>query len=410
MVTRYRSVLSVPGSARLLGTALVGRLPQGMAGLAILLLVRGSTHSYAVAGVAVGAYTLANAVCAPVQGRLVDRFGRVRVLLPSAAGHGIGLLVLVLAGADRAPGSVLVIVTGLSGALMPPVAPALRALLRQVFADPEVRESAYALDSVVQEIVWTTGPMVVAVVIAAFSPAAAVLLVGVLCLGGTALFVRSPMAKTAQGDLGGEAPGRVLANRALRALLSPVALTGLALGATEVGLPAVALHAGSRTASGVLLALWSLGSMIGGLLYGARIWPMSLGQRYRFLLLAAVIFNAPLIAARSIPMGIVGSLLAGLTIAPVFSCQYALVGRMLAPGTETEGFTWVSGALIGGAALGMAAGGALVGVGLSAPFVLACVAMGVASGLAFRARDPGPELVSEADRQTNPELTATASA
>ncbi|HEY2007155.1 MAG TPA: MFS transporter [Solirubrobacteraceae bacterium] len=392
MVSRYRSVLSVPGSARLLATALVGRLPQGMAGLAILLLVRASTHSYALAGLAVGAYTLSNALLGPVQGRLVDHFGRARVLLPSALGHGIGLVALVLAGSAHAPGLVLVVITGLAGSLMPPVAPALRALLRQVFVDPAVRESAYALDAVVQEIVWTTGPLVVAVVIAVLSPAAAVLLVGAECLAGTALFVHSPAARTALPDLAGEVRTRALANPKLRALLAPVALTGLALGATEVGLPAVALHAGSRSASGILLALWSLGSMVGGLLYGSRIWPGALRRRYQFLLLAAVVFNAPLIAARTVPMAIVGSLLAGLTIAPVFSCQYALVGRVLAPGTETEGFTWVSGALIGGAALGMAAGGVLVGAGLGVPFALSCLAMAVAAALSLRAPEPEAEL------------------
>ncbi len=135
--------------------------------------------------------------------------------------------------------------------------------------------------------------------------------------------------------------------------------------------------------------------MVGGLLYGTRVWPVALRRRYQLLLLAAVVFNAPLIAARSIPMAIVGSLLAGLTIAPVFSCQYTLVGRVLAPGTETEGFTWVSGALIGGAALGMAAGGVLVGAGLGVPFALACLAMAVAAGLALRAPEPEPELESD---------------
>ena len=75
MVAKYRTVLSLPGAPRLFASALVGRLPQGMSSLAILLLVRGVTHSYAAAGVAVGAFALATAACAPVVGRLVDRFG-----------------------------------------------------------------------------------------------------------------------------------------------------------------------------------------------------------------------------------------------------------------------------------------------------------------------------------------------
>ena len=76
-------------------------------------------------------------------------------------------------------------------------------------------------------------------------------------------------------------------------------------------------------------------------------------DRYQLLLVVLVVCTAPLIAARSIAAGIVCSLLAGLAIAPVFSCQYALVGRSVTPGSETEAFTWVSAALIGGLAAGL---------------------------------------------------------
>jgi predicted MFS family arabinose efflux permease len=161
------------------------------------------------------------------------------------------------------------------------------------------------------------------------------------------------------------------------------------LGATEVGLPSLALHAGSRPASGLLLALWSLGSMTGGLWYGARVWRSSLTRRYQVLLALAVICTAPLIAARSIPAGAVCSFLAGVTIAPVFSCQYALVGRSVTAGSETEAFTWVSSALIGGLAVGSAVGGAVIGPGgVSAPFLVSCLATVLAALLAvgFRTR------------------------
>ncbi|MEA2211732.1 MAG: hypothetical protein QOF83_1680 [Solirubrobacteraceae bacterium] len=395
MATRYRSVLSVPGSPRLLATALIGRLPQGMSSLAILLLVRGSTHSYAVAALAVAVYTLASAVCAPLQGHLIDRFGRARVLAPSAIGQAAGLATLVLASDAHAGAPVLVGVAAVAGGLLPPVAPTVRALLGEVFRDASTRESAYALDAVVQEVIWTAGPLVVAVLIATVSAAAAVLLVAAICVVGTLLFVFSPLAR------GGGSRGHrhthqtALASRELRRLLLPVALTGAGLGAIEVGLPALALHSGSRAASGLLLAIWSVGSMAGGLWYGSRTWRSPLAGRYRLLLVAAVVFSAPLIAARSVPVAMVCSLLAGLTIAPVFSCQYALVGRLVTAGAETEAFTWISGALVTGIAAGTALGGVTVGPGgISAPFIVSCGATGLAAlfaaGAAERPLDVAP--------------------
>ncbi|HWE14618.1 MAG TPA: MFS transporter [Solirubrobacteraceae bacterium] len=385
MLDRYRAVLSAPGCARVFATALLGRLPQGMSSLAILLLVRARTGSYAAAGVAVGAYALASAACAPVQGRLVDRLGRVRVLAPAAALQGLALLALVLAGSAPAP--MLVGLAAIAGALLPSLAPTVRALLRELLSDRALRETAYSLESVIQELIWITGPLVVALVITFTSPAGAVLLSAFVCIAGTFLFLRTPVVR-------GGGPGRSPAERvpvlgipALRVLLGPIALMGTSLGLIEVGLPSLALHAGSRPSSGLLLAFWSVGSMTGGLWYGSRTWRVSLGTRYRLLLLAAVAFTAPLMIARTIPEGMIFSLLAGLTISPVFACQYALIGHAVTPGVENEAFTWVAAALIAGLAAGSALGGAAISTGgVSAPFVLACGASALAALSATRLR------------------------
>jgi MFS family permease len=392
VVAKYRSVLSVPGSARLLASALFGRLPQGMASLAILLLVRETTHSYAAAGLAVGAYTLANATCAPIQGRLVDRFGQAWVLVPSACAQASLLAGLVVAANTGADAGVLVALAGIAGAFAPPIAPTVRALLRDVFRDPSVLDSAYALDAVLQEVVWTVGPLVVAVVIAVASPSIAVLLLGFIYVIGTSVFVRAPLARGSTRRRSAHERGSALASPELRTLLAPVAMMGISLGGIEVGLPSLALHAGSRPASGVLLAVWAVGSMVGGLWYGSRQWQAPLTDRYRTLLVLAIVFSAPLIAARSIPEGLVFSLLAGLTTAPVFSCQYALVSRAVVRGTETEAFTWISAALIGGLAAGTALGGAAIAAyGVSAPFVLATTAYVLAAVMALRLRDRVPQ-------------------
>lgn len=384
-------MLSVPGAAWLFASALVARLPQGMASLAVLLLVRGATHSYAAAGVAVGASAFATAACAPLLGRGVDSRGRRRVLLPLAGGQAVLYGLLVVAAQNHAGAAALIVLAALTGALLPPVAPVVRVLLSEAFAEPDARDTAYALEAVVQEALWITGPLIVALVVSFGSPAVAVGLLGAASLGGTTLFLNSPWLRSEPARATADRYVRTsaLSSPELRTLLAPVALTGAGLGAIEVGLPSLALHAGSRPASGLLLALWSLGSMVGGLWYGARVWRSPLSRRYRMLLGLAVLCTAPLIAARSIPAGVACSLLAGVTIAPMFSCQYALIGRAVTPGSETEAFTWVSAALIGGLAAGSAVGGAVIGPGgVSAPFVVSCGATMLAALLAGGFRAP----------------------
>jgi predicted MFS family arabinose efflux permease len=160
---------------------------------------------------------------------------------------------------------------------------------------------------------------------------------------------------------------------------------GIGLGAVEVGLPSIALHAGQRWASGLLLALWSIGSMVGGLWYGSRAWRSPLHTRYGMLLLLGVAFTAPLIAVRSVPTAVFCSVLAGLAIAPAFSCQYTLVGQAVESGSETEAFTWVTAALVGGLAAGSALGGALIArAGVGAAIVLACAATALSAAVAAR--------------------------
>lgn len=383
----FRSVLAIPGSRRLFASALIGRLPQGMGPLAILLVIRASTHSYAAAGLGVGAFALATAAMAPLQGRLVDRFGRMRVLAPSGVAQGLVLTALVLAARARAPSALLVVLSGLAGAVLPPIAASVRALLREVVHDPVTRETAYALESVAQEFVWIAGPLLVAALVSISSPPGALMVLAAVCVAGTAVFVRSPLARDDSRDARDRERPSALRSGALRALLPPVGLTGVGLGAVEVGLPSLALHAGSRSASGALLALWSAGSLAGGLWYGGRTWRLPLPYRYQALLLAGVAFSAPLIAARSIPIALICSVLAGMTTAPMFSCQYALVSRAVTPGSETEAFTWVAAALVSGIAAGSALAGALIALGgVAAPFELGCSATALAALLAVRVR------------------------
>src|SRR5437868_13540720 len=104
----YAAILRAPHMRPLFLSMLLTRLPLGLNSLATVLFLRERTGSFAIAGAAAGGFALGNAAGAPVNARLVDRFG-ARVLLMLAAGHAAGLLVLLGLGSARAPAALLVL-------------------------------------------------------------------------------------------------------------------------------------------------------------------------------------------------------------------------------------------------------------------------------------------------------------
>jgi MFS family permease len=387
VIARYRALFSAPGVGRLLVSSILGRLPVGMFSLAILLFVHGRTGSFLAAGVAVGAFSLAGALVGPLLGALVDRHGQTPVLLP-AAGAQAGLLVaLVLVAQTGAPVTTIVVLAALSGAVLPPIAGCVRALWSEVAHDEEL-ETAYALDATTQETIWTLGPLLVGLTAGFASPAAAVLLCAVLTVCGTLYFATSTLSRGWRADTGKHARGGALgASPNLRLMLYTVVLAGAVIGAVEVGLPALAMQQGARWSSGPLLALFSLGSMAGGLAYSARSWSLPIGRRYTVMLGAMALAVAPLVAVHSLAPAFGLSMLAGLALAPMISCQFSLVGALAPEGTVTEAFTWHRAATVAGMAGGSALGGSLVDThSASAAFALGCVSVAAAGVLAVLGR------------------------
>jgi len=388
VICRYRALLAVPGLRRLLVSSLVARLPSGMYSLAVLLLVHASTGSFLAAGLAVGAFTLAGAVAGPALGALVDRVGQTRVLLPVAAGQASLLLALALLARKGAPVAAIVGLAALAGAMQPPIAGCTRALWSRLAVEEEALQTAYALDATSQELIWTLGPLLIGATAALLSPAAAVGLCALTTFGGTLLFATSSVSRNWRGGPGGHSSKTALASPGLVVLLATVLLAGVVIGAVEVGLPALAVQHGSHWAAGPLLALFSVGSMAGGLLYSARTWSGPLGPRYTVTLFVMGAGVTPLLAVHSLIFALPLSVLAGLAVAPIFACQLALVGARATPGTDTEAFTWHRTATIAGMAAGSILGGILVSAhGAGAAFAVGTTGVVLAGILAALKRD-----------------------
>jgi len=357
---RYHALLSLPGARLPVVASALGSLAIGMAILAIILLAREATGSFGQAGRVVAAFGLANAVGAVAQGRLMDRLGQPRVLRVAAVGHLAALTALVLAAEDRAPAWVLALCAALAGIFVPQVPAAMRSLWNALVDDPERRQTAYALVTIVFEVAVMTAPVVVAAVAALASPAAAVLAAAGCAAAGALVFAGTRASHEWRGaahEVGWLGP---LVAAGMRIVFFVMVAFGIALGVLQVAVPAFAADHGSAELGGLLLGALSAGSLAGGLIYGARPWPGAPAARLPVLLLALGGALA-LLAVADRPLVLAVLLFpAGLLIAPTATVASTLLDAVAPAGTATEAFAVMVMGIVAGNAAGNALGGALV--------------------------------------------------
>jgi MFS family permease len=330
-----------------------------------VLFLRAQTGSYATAGAVAAAFAFGAGAGAPFQGRLVDRHGQRRVLVPLLLTHAGALVLLVALGAADAPAVALGAVALVAGAALPPISSVLRTLWPAVLGGREdLVSTAFALDGVLVELVFVTGPLLTAAVTALLSPGVALLVAAALVVAGTTWFLSTPPSRAWRPQGGGEHHGALgaLSSPGLRTLVVTTVWFGACFGAMEVTLPAFAEDHGSRATAGLLLSAWSLASATGGLVFGARQPGSAVALPVWFVRVAVVLPLAyvPLAAAPS--MGVMALLLlpAGACIAPLLVAGNQLVSGVAPPGTETEAYTWPITSLVVGIAVGNAGAGAIV--------------------------------------------------
>jgi MFS family permease len=368
---------------------IVARLPIGIDGIATVLFLRHEGKSFALAGAAAGALALGSALGAPFAARLIDRLS-ARVLVPLAFGHAAGLIALIALAIAGAPASLLVLVAFLAGATMPTVSSVLRSAYSTLLARQQhLIPSAFALEAVVIEAIFIVGPLTTAALTWLGSAAAALVVSAVAVVLGTAWFVAELPADIADRRIehpAGRHWAGALRSPGLQTIVIAMLPVGFAFGAIEVMLPAFADAEGDRQLAGVLYAIWSLGSALGGILYGLR--PRLLPLRTVHLWAAAAVpvgMGTLALAGSPLAMCLL-VVLAGLPIAPLIATRNELAGMVALPGSETESFTWPLTALVSGVALGAAAAGALAdGPGWRAS-VLAAVAAAALGALVSVAR------------------------
>jgi predicted MFS family arabinose efflux permease len=357
----YLEILRAGHAARLLAGTLVGRLPNATAAIAIVLFVRAEGGTYSLAGALAAVYGVANAVGQPLLGRLVDLHGQPRVQLPAALASALAMAVFAFAGIGPLPLAYAAVAA--AGLFTPPLEGGLRALWPSVLRREDQVHTAYAMDAVAQEVMFTVGPLLVTLCVSLWSAQAALLVLNVVGVLGALTVVMSPPSRAWRS-----APREAhwlgaLRSPGLLALLAAFLFVGIALGSITVASVPYADDHGGDVVYGWLMAALGLGALVGGVGYGARTWPGVPERRLRVLVALLAVCYLPLMLMPGTVAMVALTALAGVFLAPAIACAFVIVDRHAPRGTVTEAFSWLVTTFTVGHSLGTGLAGPVVEAG-----------------------------------------------
>ena len=391
MLSPYTRVLAHPGARAFFLTGLVARAPMAMIGLGIVLLVQGVRGSYGTAGLVTGAFVFSEGALALVQGRLLDRFGQAAVLVPAAIVSNLSLVALTFAVLEGAPLWLLLVLSAIGGATSPQVGSAVRARWSWLLAGRTApKDTAFALEGVADEVAFVAGPVLVTVLATTVHPTAGLLTAAVVALVGTLSFARLTATEPPSGRSVGESrPTTPLAWRTLGPATGVAIGLGTLFGGMEVVTVAFAQEQGSKSAAGLLLALWAAASLVAGVVTGLVTWRIDAGTRMRRFsaMFALVVLPLPFVPSLALMAALL--LVIGLAVAPTLIAMVSAVEAGAPAGRLTESLAVAHTGLAVGVALGAAAAGAVVDrLGPSAAYTVPIAAMALAALAAQASRLP----------------------
>ena len=363
----YRSLFDEPGRLWFLIATAIGRTPSAMKALSCILLVQQITGSYGMAGLVGATQTMVAAILAPVLARLIDVRGEQGVLMWSMMAHIIGVAALIAAAYSDLPSASMLVGAAIIGGSSVQFGSLSRARWVKSLGRGRALERAYSLESMVDEMGFVVGPMLVVPLCIQVHPTAGILASMVMTILGTVMLLRQPSKSKSvrmstplmQGhDAAGEQS--VIRIPAVQLMIASLVFMGVLFGAIEIVIVSFTEHQGQPNAASYVAAVFAIGSLLGAVLYGARHWPGDTPVKIFITFWWIGLGTIPILLAPNIPTMAAAVFVTGLAISPAMIVANLFVEQISPPSKLTEAFAWLGSAMATGAAIGSIIAGALV--------------------------------------------------
>lgn len=350
-MSSYLELLKTRGVGRIMGAQLIARFPSGMLPLAFLLHVERVHDSYAAAGLVLAATSVGQAVAGPLTSRWMGVWGMrtVIIITTTVSSTAIGTIAFTVL-----PVPLYMVVGLVAGLSWPPVQPAVRTIYPKLVNSRQLTP-LYSLDASAQEIIWVVAPVVTTFVATQVGTVQTIVLALVFFVSGGAWFVLSPEAGQVRIPRSRRKLGVVLSRPpVLLATVVGFLLIG-ATAAVEAGVVATFDQGSAR--AGIVLAIFAVGSLAGGLAFGhLQIGPWALARRM-FLVFTGLALACLFLDFWWLSITL---FIAGIGIAPALAVMFSIVSASVKFSDTAEAYGWVGTGQLIGAALGSAVAGFVI--------------------------------------------------
>ncbi len=368
-------------------------MPISMLYLAIVLFVVSETDSYALAGALSMFASVVLAVATPLWSRAADQFGQNRVLSITAPIHLIFLgLFVYLVKSDAPTWSWFLCAMIFEAFVIGSGQMVRRRWIHAIGEDRKLIDTAYSFEALVDEVIFTSGPVIATLVASYFFPAAAIFAaMGFLAVGAILFLLQGKTQPPAHPREPGEDHSLLIRDKFVRALFIPLMMTGAFFSSTGLVIVGYSDKFGIREYSGFFIAIWSLSSGISAFVSGSIHWKLSEGRRFIISLFALTALTIPILLAAFLFEGNLMVMafvlfINGLAIAPLLTAGFAVAERSVSEKRKTEVLAWTIAALNLGGAIPTALTGYIIdNYGPSVAFIvpLGCMAIAVLSLLPY---------------------------
>ncbi|MFH4156401.1 MFS transporter [Acinetobacter bereziniae] len=361
MIDAYRELFLKPHTTTFTMAGLIARIALPMSSIGIILMISQLYDSYALAGLVSATFVLTYALISPQVSRLVDRYGQRDILPIVTIICTVGFVILIYSAWKQTGNWCLFIGAFLAG-FMPSISAMVRARWTELYRDHPRLQSAYSLETVLDEVSFIIGPPLSVGLSIILFPQASLIVAILLLIIGVIILVLQRATEPQLDDLNTHLPnsGSIIQLANIRLLTLLMLSMGVIVGTVDIVSVAFAEAVSQPAAASLVLSAYALGSCISGLWFGALKLSMPL---HRLLLcggIATAIATIPLAWINSIAILTCVVFVAGIFFAPTMIVAMSLVERLIPKHRLTEAMTWLLAGLNIGVALGAASAGQML--------------------------------------------------